>query len=218
MANHHPTPELLTAFSAGSLPLSHALCVSTHLERCAECRTNLLRLNTMGASMMEQLRPAKASEDLKTSVLAMLEDAEQETPQAANRNSGIPRCLQQFIPEDYDALQWRHASPSIQTSRLFTDTNGSKVDMLYIKPGGQVPDHTHTGDEYTVLLEGSFSDESGIYNEGDFVVRDASHKHKPMVTKDGPCICLTVTDAPIKFTGFFSRWLNPILRRGHFAH
>ncbi|ARN73430.1 ChrR family anti-sigma-E factor [Oceanicoccus sagamiensis] len=218
MANHHPAPELLTAFSAGSLQLSHALCVSTHLERCDECRANLMRLNSMGAKMMEDLKPARASEDLKSSVLAMLDDAPKEEPAVINRDSRIPRALQQFIPDDYDSLQWHHVSPSIQAAKLVTDSNGSKVEMLRIKPGGQVPSHTHTGDEYTLLLEGSFSDESGIYKEGDFVVRDGRHKHKPMVTEDKECICLTVTDAPIEFTGFFTRWLNPILRRDHFAH
>ncbi len=218
MANHHPAPELLTAFSAGTLQLSHALCVSTHLERCDDCRTNLMRLNSMGAQMMEELKPAKASQDLKSSVLAMLDDAPEETPEVVNRDSRVPRALQQFIPDDYDSLQWHHVSPSIQAAKLCTDSNGSKVEMLRIKPGGQVPSHTHTGDEYTILLEGSFSDESGIYNEGDFVVRDGRHKHKPMVTEDKECICLTVTDAPIEFTGFFTRWLNPILRRDHFAH
>jgi putative transcriptional regulator len=220
MANHHPAPELLTAFSAGNLQLSHALCVSTHLERCDECRSNLLRLNTIGANMMEQLQPAKASESLRNSVLAMLDDAEEEAeaPVVINRDSRVPRALQQFITDGYDSLKWHHVSPSIQAAKLCTDSNGSKVEMLRIKPGGQVPNHTHTGDEYTILLEGSFSDESGVYNEGDFVVRDGRHKHQPMVTKDRECICLTVTDAPIAFTGFFTRWLNPILRRDHFAH
>ncbi len=218
MANHHPAPELLAAFSAGSLQLSHALCISTHLEHCDECRSNLMRLNSMGANLMEELKPAKASENLKSSVLSMLDDEVTEATPVINRDSRVPRALQQFIPDDYDSLQWHRVSPSIQTARLCTDSNGSKVEMLRIKPGGQVPSHTHTGDEYTMLLEGSFSDESGVYKEGDFVVRDGRHKHKPMVTEDRECICLTVTDAPIEFTGFFTRWLNPILRRDHFAH
>ena len=218
MANHHPAPELLAAFSAGSLQLSHALCISTHLEHCDECRSNLMRLNSMGANLMEELKPAKASENLKSSVLSMLDDEVTEATPVINRDSRVPRALQQFIPDDYDYLQWYRVSPSIQAARLCTDSNGSKVEMLRIKPGGQVPSHTHTGDEYTMLLEGSFSDESGVYKEGDFVVRDGRHKHKPMVTEDRECICLTVTDAPIEFTGFFTRWLNPILRRDHFAH
>jgi putative transcriptional regulator len=172
----------------------------------------------VGASILESLEPAKASDSLKSSVLDRLDDIVEEEPSSINRDSRIPRALQQFISDDYESLDWHYVSPSIQAAKLCIDSNGSKVEMIRIKAGGQVPSHTHTGDEYTMLLEGSFSDESGIYKAGDFVVRDGRHKHKPMVTKDRECICLTVTDSPIEFTGFFTRWLNPFLRRSHFAH
>ncbi len=215
MAKHHPAPELLTAFSAGSLHLSHALCVSTHIEHCDECRANLQRLNGMGAALLDTLEPHQVSGQLKASVLARLDDAPagQPEPVPPRRASHVPRALRQFIPAGYDELPWRILSPSIRSATLCTDTNGARVEMLRIKPGGQSASHTHTGDEYTVILEGSFSDETGIYREGDFVVRDGSHEHKPVATEDRECICLTVTDAPIKFTGFFARLFNPLMRK-----
>ncbi len=216
MANHHPSPELLTAFSAGNLQLSHALCVSTHIEYCEQCKINLQRLNNMGAQLFENLEPAKAPDHLKDSVLAKLDDSPPATPPPpVKKNSSVPRCLQQFIPDGYHSLAWKHISASIQAVKLCMD-NGAKVEMLRIKPGGKAATHTHTGDEYTMVLEGSFSDESGIYCQGDFIVRDGRHKHKPIATKDKACICLTVTDAPIEFTGFFTRWLNPLIRKSYF--
>ncbi|MGK0500559.1 MAG: putative transcriptional regulator [Oceanicoccus sp.] len=218
MAQHHPAAELLAAFSAGSLQLTHALAVSTHVEHCSDCNANLQRLNIMGAEMMSELEPAQPSDSLKANILSMLDDEPISEPAPAKRNSNIPRALQQFIPDDYDSLEWQRVSPSIHTVKLCVDSNGSKVEMLRIKAGATIPNHTHTGDEYTMLLEGSFSDDSGIYKEGDFIVRDGRHKHSPVVSKDHVCICLTVTDAPIAFTGFFSRMLNPILRRGHLAN
>ena len=71
------------------------------------------------------------------------------------------------------------------------------------------------GDEYTVILEGSFSDEAGLYHKGDFLLRDASHEHTPVATLDKYCICLAVTEAPIQLTGFFGRLLNPFIRRSY---
>lgn len=220
MAHHHPATDLLTAFSAGSIPLSHGLCVSAHLEHCDECQANMQRLNSMGAQIFEELQSAPVNEDLKSNVFARLSDELDDTdsnPVAGiNANAdtaGVPRCLQQFIPRDYDSLDWSYVSPSIRTAKLCTDSNGAKVEMLRIKPGGKAALHTHTGDEYTVILKGSFSDESGIYRAGDFVVRGRHDKHCPTATKDEECICLTVTDAPIEFTGFFTRWLNPLIRK-----
>jgi putative transcriptional regulator len=220
MANHHPDSDLLLAFSAGTLPLSHALCVSAHIERCDECTTNLQRLNNLGALMLEELSPAASPDQLKTSVMAQL-DRQTINPQPAvappapNQSSRVPRCLLQFIPAGYNSLSWHRVSPSIKAAKLCFDSTGAKVEMLRIKPGGKSATHTHTGDEYTVILEGSYSDESGMYCEGDFILRNSRHKHKPIASRDKECICLTVTDAPIKFTGWLTRWLNPLVNKSY---
>lgn len=218
MINHHPAPDLLAAFSAGSLHLSHALCVSTHVECCEECKSNLQRLNGMGALLFEEQPRQTVPARLKASIMEQLDQARDEQAVATDTdgdagNLAIPRALRQFIPGSYDELNWQILSPSIRAATLCTDINGTRIEMLRIKPGGEVATHTHTGDEYTLILEGSFSDETGIFREGDFVVRDASHQHKPMATRDRECICLTVTDAPIRFTGFFGRLMNPFIRK-----
>lgn len=213
MANHHPTPDLLTAFSAGSLNLSQALCIATHLESCDECRTNLQRLNGIGATLFDQQETQPVPDTLKASVLARLDEPVRQAPSTAEPESGIPRALRQFIPSDYNDLKWKSLSPSIRAVTLCTDVDGTRVEMVRIKPGGEVATHTHTGDEITLVLEGSFSDETGIFREGDFVLRDERHQHKPMATKDRECICLTATSAPVRFTGFFGRLLNPFVRK-----
>jgi putative transcriptional regulator len=220
MATHHPDSDLLLAFSAGTLPLSHALCVSAHCERCAECTSNLQRLNNLGALMFEELSPAASPEQLKSSVMALLDKQPAHpqavaSPPAAEHSSKVPLCLRQFIPAGYSALSWHRVSPSIKAAKLCFDSNGAKVEMLRIKAGGKSATHTHTGDEYTVILEGSYSDESGMYCEGDFIVRSKQHKHRPIASRDKECICLTVTDGPIKFTGWFARWLNPLVNKSY---
>jgi putative transcriptional regulator len=211
---HHPTPELLTDFTAGNLQLSHALCVSTHLEYCSDCQTNVQRLNTMAAQMMSELKPVTISSALKQNVLELLDDElPSKEPDNKPFNRDIPRCLHQFIPDSYDTLPWTRVSPGIKSLKLCVDTNGEKVELVHIKAGKRIPHHTHTGNEYTMLLEGSFSDKNGIYKKGDLIVRDGRHRHQPIATKDKDCICLTVTDSPIQFTGFFTRLLNPLIRR-----
>ena len=214
----HPSDELLTAYSAGSLPLSQALCISAHIEQCPSCAKQLQRLNNVGSELMQQLKPAQASDALKLKILDSLDsliDVEDQTKVENTTDGSIPRCLHQFIETDYDSLQWKRVSADIHSVELCRDSNGAKVELLKIKPGGSATTHTHMGDEYTVILEGSFSDESGLYSRGDFLVRDESDKHTPVATQDRECICLAVTEGPIQFTGFFSRMLNPFLRRGY---
>lgn len=213
----HPSDELLTAYSAGSLPLSQALCISAHLEHCDCCASKLKRLNRVGSELMQQLKPARASDALKQKLLERLDSLTVEEPevQAEAVDSSIPRCLRQFIDKGYDSLRWKRVSADIHSVELCRDSNGAKVELLKIKPGGSASTHTHLGDEYTVILEGSFSDESGLYRRGDFLLRGEDDRHTPVATQDRECICLAVTEGPVQLTGMFNRMLNPFLRRGY---
>jgi putative transcriptional regulator len=214
---NHPADELMTSYSAASLPLSQALCVSVHLEHCNECSQKLQRLNQVGSELMHQLKPSPPTSDLKEQLLDKLDDItlDDEKIHYNSNDKSVPRCLQQFIKAGYDELSWSRISLDIQSYEICRDRGKAKVELLRIKPGGTSSTHTHTGDEYTVVLEGSFSDESGLYRKGDFLVRNESHRHTPVATSDRECICLAVTEAPIQLTGFFGRLLNPLIRRGY---
>lgn len=228
MPSHHPTPEILADYAAGGLRLSHALCIAAHLEHCPACRQQVSKLERVGAHFFA----APASEPvadpemdvLKQKVFAEIEQRSQmpspvehtAAPRTATPSGyHVPKSLRQFIQSGYDQVEWSRVSPAIKIATLCRDHDGSQVAISCVKPGGKMPHHSHTGDEITVVLEGSFSDEDGIYRKGDFILRDSRDKHKPIVTKDAECICLMVLDGPIQFTGVFTRWLNPLLRMQH---
>ena len=213
----HPEESLLTAYSAGSLHLSQALCISAHVEHCSKCQQEVQRLNKLGSELMQELKPSPTSADLKATLLARLDNLE-ETPEVntpVRVDNSVPRCLHQFVHSGYQNLAWKRVSPDIHSVELCRDNNGAKVELLRIKPGGAATMHTHMGDEYTVILEGGFSDEFGVYSKGDFLLRDGSHSHRPVASQDVECICLAVTEGPIQFTGLFSRLLNPLIRRSY---
>ena len=214
----HPQDELLASFSAGSLPMSQALCISAHLEQCPECARQLRRLNRVGSELMQQLQPAPATEALKQRLLNRLDTLTNEPVQKeaqVNYDPSVPRCLRQFVADGYNSLPWLTVSAHIKTVQLCRDSNGARVELLRIKPGGSASNHTHLGDEYTVVLEGSFSDQDGIYSKGDFVVRGKNEQHRPVATQDRECICLAVSEGPMQFTGPLSRLLNPFIRRSY---
>jgi len=233
MINNHPSPEMLMDYSSGSLKLSHALCIATHIEGCVVCAQQVRKMTRIGGLLFDQqqsnvLSP-KTDIELKNKVMAMLDHqpsqqstenhelAEAKAPITVfdDNTYRVPKSLRQFIDNNYDQLSWKSLSPSIKVSELCRDKDGSKIALTRVKPGGKMPNHSHTGDEITLVLEGSFSDEGGQYKKGDFLFQPSDEKHTPIVSKDAECICLTVLDAPIQFTGFFTRWLNPLLRLNH---
>ncbi|MFT2098497.1 ChrR family anti-sigma-E factor [Marinomonas sp. 2405UD66-6] len=230
MTLYHPSIEMLTDYAAGSLPLAHSLCVSAHLEHCRECQQQVRKLEMVGSHLFDQaVTDHHHLNSLKESLLKKLTQAEskqdEEVLQATIEpktteekfwdNYKIPNSLRQFISNSYEELNWMRLSPSFKIATLHNEKGGAQIALTRVKAGSHMPHHAHTGEEITLVLEGAFSDESGVYRKGDFISRDASHKHKPIVTKDAECICLTVLDAPIEFTGWLARLLNPIIRRYH---
>jgi putative transcriptional regulator len=216
---HHPELERLSLFSAGSLFLSESLCISAHIEECAQCRSTIQHLDQVGSELLTQLDRTPVSDDLKFRVLNQLDKIDEarliETtiPDRPPINSNLPRCLQAFIDADYSNMDWKRLSPHISSVELCRDSNAARVELLKIRPGGTSNTHTHLGNEYTVILKGSFSDENGIYQKGDFIARDENHTHTPVASLNKDCICLAVTEAPVQLTGWFGRLFNPMLRR-----
>jgi putative transcriptional regulator len=85
------------------------------------------------------------------------------------------------------------------------------VRLFSIAPGTTIPHHSHGGTELTLVLSGSFSDEIGRFGPGDLADLDDSVSHQPVADTNEPCICLIATDERLRFTGMFSRLIQPLV-------
>tara|TARA_Y100000768_G_scaffold276403_1_gene211948 strand:- start:1654 stop:2283 length:630 start_codon:yes stop_codon:yes gene_type:complete len=83
-----------------------------------------------------------------------------------------------------------------------------ELKLIKMDPGASVPNHSHGGKEYILVLQGSFQDEYGTYKKGDIQVNDQKIKHTPIACKDKGCICLTITEQDVIFFGRFGSFLN----------
>ena len=138
-------------------------------------------------------------------------DAVRDCAQEATAEGAYPNCVEKLISNA--ARAGLEASvKSVNIARLFTGQNKYEVALHQICAGGKTPKHDHHGTEYTVVLQGCFSDEQSVYNEGDFIVRNPGDVHQPMGANNGDCICLSALEAPIKVTNPFGFFLKPFLR------
>jgi putative transcriptional regulator len=212
MVTHHPDIRLLSEFAAGSLPLAQSACISVHLHFCDHCRRQLKSLQQVGAEIFEAMEPIEVDDSLLDSLFEQLDD---EPPLSyhsrANRNEG-PVLVQRLMSGDYEDLTWQRINSALQIARLRTGDPEHEFALYHIKAGGSIPRHAHRGTELTLVLEGSFSDEEGVYQQGDFLIRDAGDEHTPTASKTADCICIGVLDAPIKFKPWNYRLLNPLLQ------
>ena len=119
--------------------------------------------------------------------------------------------LAQYLPAPIDQLPWKRLGP-VAEYPLLKEVSGYKTQLLRIQAGRKVPQHTHDGNELTVVLRGAYNDGIGHYARGDLSVADGSIKHQPKADEGEECLCLAVTDARLRLTGTIGRLLNPFIR------
>ena len=220
MIKHHPSTALLTDYTVGSLSVAPAVSITTHLKYCQQCRDSVGSLKQLGGALLCEAEPAQISNDLLSQTLDRLDADESEMALAEGASEvhefeltdelkGIPEYLNQFLPRN--GLNWRKLSSSVTVAPISVGETRYELALHKICAGGQTPVHDHNGVEYTVVLKGSFSDEDGMYNEGDFLTREPGDIHRPFATQHEDCICLSVLEAPIRLKGL-GRVLNPFMR------
>jgi putative transcriptional regulator len=213
MTNFHPDLDFITEYAAGSLPLAQSACVSIHVNHCRHCQRIAGELCTLGASLFEALAPVPVGDVQLNAVLARLDE---EIPLSyANKKenaSATPAILQRLMRGDFSDLTWKNIGSTLRISYLKTGDPHHEFALYHIRAGGRIPEHTHRGSEMTLILEGGFSDANGSYHKGDFLVRRPGDVHAPTALQSEDCICLAVLDAPLKFTDWKFRWMNPFLK------
>lgn len=209
----HPQDDLLIEFSNGSLAAAPSMCVSAHLHFCERCRARVNQLNELGSGLFEQSQRENTSEGLLDVIFSKI-DGQTTAPKATQvaHPNNYPHVVEKLLADKRHPLKWRNLSSSLKVARLFTGQNLFEVSLHRIKAGGKTPHHNHSGKEFTVVLSGSFSDEHGVYREGDFILKQQGDTHHPVGAKNGDCICFTALESPIRIKGLLGWLLKPFLQ------
>lgn len=225
---YHPDVRYLTDYSAGSLPASQAICVASHLHYCGQCRARVRELKELGAVLFSRQRPVAVAADAFDRLLERLPGKTADgtgaaTPPAAPGLAGtamtttmqgearLPRAIDKLCRGNPENLRWRGIGKRFRYANLQLGDQQRETSLLHIRAGGSVPRHQHRGDEITVVLQGSFSDNEDKYGVGDFIVRTPGEIHKPVASQDEDCLCLSTLDAPIRMSNWLLRLLMPLL-------
>lgn len=215
--NHHPDSEWLEQYAAGALSFGPALCVAVHAAMCPTCRLHIGTIQQLGGALLAEIGSAPVEGTLLDQIFAKLDSQtdprsdEGVVVQEAPVHADIPAPLRCLVPHGLEQLRWSRVLPSLRVAPLDAGDPVYKVALHRIGPGGTVAQHDHRGSELTLVLRGAFSDEAGVYEAGDFLVREPKQPHRPMATQNTECICISALAAPVRFTGPVMRWLNPFL-------
>lgn len=194
---HHPSPETLASFAAGTMRAGFDLVLAAHLRTCAACRQDAANFERLGGQLISELDPVALGETALAATLARLDE-----PPLAPTTPHPARDLDQLLSR----ARRRWVAPGVWSAKVPTPHHrDDRVFLLRVAPGAKTARHTHAGAEFTQVLEGALDDGGTIYRAGDFVELGEGHVHRPMVHGDEACLCLFATEGRLVPTDLMGR-------------
>ena len=206
--NHHLTDQLLMGYSSGNLPEAFNLVVATHLSMCDDCRAALHAFDAVGGSLLDTNETSEMGDSSLAETLKLI--AAKPVVKKLAPTSSLPSPLVDYTGGDLEGVKWRPVGMGVRQAILKTSKNAT-ARLLYIPAGSALPDHGHKGTELTLVIKGAFSDETARFSVGDVEVANEDIEHTPVAEIGEDCICLSATDAPLRFNGLVPRIVQPFL-------
>jgi len=198
--------EWLVSYAAGSLTPARSLMISSYAAFHEKVRDKIRDAETIGGSLLENITPAAVDDALLDEVLGRLDAMPRSQTRSSKINGKLfPPPLADFIGADASDLHWHFMAPGIRYVKLWKGAADERLWLLRAKGGITIPEHGHTGDEWTLILKGSYETELGRYRTGDIDVSDETTIHQPVIQPDEECICLVMTEGPIQTKSTIAR-------------
>ena len=219
---HHVSDALLMRYAAGGLGEAWSLAIATHAALCPICRDAIAQAEAVGGALVDEIEPAPMAECAFNDIMGLL-DAEDapapvQKPMKQNVSGGVilPEPLRSYV-QSGDAIQnadlpWQRLGLGAYHIPIAMSDRSAAARLLRIPAGRPVPEHGHGGLELTLVLSGAFTDGEAHFDAGDIQEADEALTHQPHAVAGEDCICLAVTDAPLRFSSPIVRLMQPLLK------
>ena len=211
-AAHKLQDEWLLSYATGNLSHGRSMLVASHLAYHDDMKEIVSDAEAIGGVLLDSIDTATVSDSVLDQVLARLDDEHPpEISDAPTRSKVLPQPLLKYIGQDIDSLKWRFMGPGMSNARLWNGPNDERLWLLRARGGVMVPEHGHNGDEFTLILKGSYQTSFGRFGVGDMDVAGEEIVHQPVIDADEECICLVLTEGPIRLKSLMARMVQPFI-------
>ena len=204
--------DVVTRFSAGTLSLIEHIIVACQSEISDLVARRIAVQDTVEAAHLSKVTPAALSPLFMGHVLTGLPEKKCRHGVKSiyiKRDKGLtPKTLQKILGCDLGDVKWKTLFPGISVYDIIGDhryMGGDRLYLLKTKGGMLMPTHSHIGEEWTLLLTGSYSANGAKFQRGDLHIEDETGTHAPHIEKGPDCICLVMTQGPLVMQGFLPK-------------
>jgi putative transcriptional regulator len=199
--SHHPLPETLISYAAGTLPNAVACVVACHLTMCRDCAENARRFEILGGLMLERLETASVDHARTEDALAQWsaertagEPAPDQPPDI--EQALIPPPLADYIGTNGGEVPWETIVNGMQQYRIGLPQGSGQMRLLQLRPGQRLPKAPRTTEVgLALVLQGAVTDETGDFLRGDVIEWTEETGLQPRAAGEVDCICLVASDA-----------------------
>ncbi len=96
---------------------------------------------------------------------------------------------------------WKHIIKGVESLKLDIKS-AAEVELFRIMPTCSVPRHSHEGSEFTLVISGGFTDETGSFGPGELIWKGPEDVHHPVADPGEACYALAVSEGDIRLTGY----------------
>ena len=191
--------QLIFDYASGTLGPSKSIFASTYLYLNSKAsKLNKAFESILGDNLLENTNVPVTN--LKYS--DCISDRSEKSNNSVRDNSPISK-----ITGPLNNIRWKQVYNGFSEFKPNVNDE-NEIKLIKMDPGVKAPLHSHGGNEYILVLSGSFNDEYGEYNVGDLQINDQKIKHTPVASEKDGCVCLTVTEKDVIFFGRFASFLN----------
>ena len=207
--------DAITDYALGTLsPAKHVMlaCQSEISEDVAE---RVAFQEEIAASLIEDGASESLSPLFMGNVLASLPPQEGGAVSSAGDQDGLaPKSLRHMLGHGLKDMKWKSLIPGVAVHDILGNrktVDGDRLYLLKAKGGMRMPDHGHNGEEWTLILTGSYTVGERRFTRGDMHIEGEDEIHAPHIDEGEDCICLVMTQGPLKMQGWLPKLIQPVI-------
>ncbi|MGQ8365042.1 ChrR family anti-sigma-E factor [Glaciecola sp. 1036] len=223
MIRFHPSAQQLSQFAEGNMSPALSLMIASHMDMCKKCMESFDLLQERAVNSFESSHNSFAD---NVDFSQMFKDITEDKPfcdgyycpvpqsvvtttlQLEGKVFNIPQPLQRFAEKARNQGWSKHLGKIWQAGVTIGGKN--LAQFIYMEQGCVVPEHSHTGNEITLVIDGQFSDGMSSYDSGDLIFLNDSHTHSPYTANHNGCLVFSIVDSPLHFTDGWAKLINPL--------